>query len=388
MWDSTPEAIFCLAAWLSIVLLVHAYLIFPLSMMLLGFVRQRSVSTSSPSVSLIIPAFNEEVVIEEKIKNSLAIDYPNLEIIVASDGSQDRTAEICKKHKDIRLLDFEQRRGKASAVVDAVNASIGELTCLCDANVMFRPDALQRLVNKMSVDVGAVTGDVRLDSSSTSFGLAEAAYYQLERRVQQGESALGSVVGVDGGMYLVRREFVGDLPPDTVLDDFTISMYVLRSGMKVLYEPAAIADENATESAMSEYRRRTRIGRGAAQLLKRGVFPKATQPIRMGLFVSHKLLRWLSPFLLLVLLVSCVGLVSLNGAYWPLLLPWLVTGALAVLGVFVLSARKSMVIAAPFYFAFSQIAFGWGFVHGLLFSPSGVWARSERQKFVDQRPGT
>ena len=202
--------------------LVYTYLIFPMAMAIVG--RRRSGRLlrpeKLPTVSLIIPAHNEEGVIAQKIKNSQLIDYPNLEIFVASDGSTDRTNEIVSTFGgDVRLLDFADRRGKTSVVADAVAVSSGEILCLCDANVMFRPDALWRLVARLSSkDVGGVTGDVRLQSEQSSFGLAEALYYRLERRIHSGESNLGAVMGVDGGMYVIRRELFCELPDDTVLD--------------------------------------------------------------------------------------------------------------------------------------------------------------------------
>ena len=187
-----------------ITILVYTYLVFPVAMAIIGRRRPARLSRPEklPPVSLIIPAHNEEDVIAQKIKNSQSIDYPNLEIFVASDGSTDRTNEIVSAFGgDVRLLDFADRRGKTSVVADAVAASSGEILCLCDANVMFRPDALWRLAARLSSkDVGGVTGDVRLQSEQSSFGLAEALYYRLERGIHSGESNLGAVMGVDGGM--------------------------------------------------------------------------------------------------------------------------------------------------------------------------------------------
>ena len=162
---------------------------------------------------------------------------------------------------------------------------------------MFRPDALWRLVARLSSkDVGGVTGDVRLQSEQSSFGLAETLYYRLERRIHSGESNLGAVMGVDGGMYVIRRELFCKLPTDTVLDDFSISMHVLRSGKRLLYESTAIADENSTEFAMDEFLRRVRIGVGATQVICRGLMPRWSQPCRLILFASHKLcLLYTSP---------------------------------------------------------------------------------------------
>ena len=367
--------------------LVYTYLIFPMAMAIVG--RRRSGRLlrpeKLPTVSLIIPAHNEEGVIAQKIRNSQSIDYPNLEIFVASDGSTDRTNEIVSTFGgDVRLLDFADRRGKTSVVADAVAVSSGEILCLCDANVMFRPDALWRLVARLSSkDVGGVTGDVRLQSEQSSFGLAETLYYRLERRIHSGESNLGAVMGVDGGMYVIRRELFCKLPTDTVLDDFSISMHVLRSGKRLLYESTAIADENSTEFAMDEFLRRVRIGVGATQVICRGLMPRWSQPCRLILFASHKLLRWISPWLLLGLLVALIILSFYERFALLILLPGFVVAIVALVGALFPQLRRHWGVAIPFYFTLSQIALTWGMVRSLLFDSSGVWSRTARRPLFE-----
>ena len=367
--------------------LIYTYLVFPVAMAIIGRRRPARLLRPEklPAVSLIIPAHNEEYVISQKIKNSQSIDYPNLEIIVASDGSTDRTNEIVSTFgDDVRLLDFADRRGKTSVVADAVAVSSGEILCLCDANVMFRQDALWRLVARLSSkDVGGVTGDVRLQSEQSSFGLAETLYYRLERRIHSGESNLGAVMGVDGGMYVIRRELFCKLPTDTVLDDFSISMHVLRSGKRLLYESTAIADENSTEFAMDEFLRRVRIGVGATQVICRGLMPRWSQPCRLILFASHKLLRWISPWLLLGLLVALIILSFYERFALLILLPGFVVAIVALVGALFPQLRRHWGVAIPFYFTLSQIALTWGMVRSLLFDSSGVWSRTARRPLFE-----
>jgi len=365
--------------------LLYAYVFFPLAMACLGRREPSPLVRPDawPSVSLIIPACNEEKVIKQKIENSLELDYPNMKIVVASDGSTDQTVEIVRTFREVKLLDFDTRRGKSSVVADAVASTKSELLCLCDANVMFCPDALWRLVSRLTCQkAGAVTGDVRLQSEDSSFGLGENLYYQLERCIQQGESALNGVMGVDGGMYVIRRDLFGKLPADTILDDFSISMRVLRSGEKLLYEPTAIAHENSTELAMDEFRRRVRIGVGVSQVLCRGLLPRWCQPCRLLLFVSHKLLRWLSPWLLLGLLLASVALSFYECFAWLILLPGLALAGLALVGSLLPPLRQHWVVAIPFYFVLSQIALAWGMVYGLWFDSTGVWPRTSRKSFL------
>lgn len=374
---------------LCVTVLLYAYMAFPLLIILIGAKPrsppERPPDTELPSVTLIIPAHNEASVIEEKIRNSLAIDYPDLEIMVVSDGSTDDTVEICQRYDSVKLVAFEKRRGKSSVLADAVRLSRGRILCLCDANVFFRPDAMWRMVSHFSrADVGGVTGDVRLQSTASSFGLAESLYYRLERSIHRGESNLGAVVGVDGGMYAIRKEYFPRLPPDTILDDFTTSMHLLRTGKKLVYEPTAVADENATELAMDEYRRRVRIGIGAAQVLRRGWFPRISQPIRMWLFVSHKLLRWASPWLLLAVFLAALGLVASRPVMNWILVPAFAFIGLALIGTFSSAARKLWVVSVPFYFGLSQVAFAWGVVRGTFFRSTGMWEPTNRKALVDE----
>lgn len=369
-------------------ILVYAYIIFPVLMVLMGLRQQqrpqRLENSQLPLVTLIIPAHNEAMVIEQKIKNSLEIDYPHLEIIVASDGSTDETIEICRRHEAVNLLAFENQRGKSSVVADAVELSHGKILCLCDANVMFRPDALWRLVFHFSrKDVAGVTGDVRLQSEASSFGLAEALYYRMERSIHRGESNLGAVVGVDGGMYAIRKDLFPRLPADTILDDFATSMHLLRTQSCLLYEPTAIADENATELAMDEYRRRVRIGVGAAQVLRRGWIPRLRQPVRIWLFASHKLVRWLSPWILVSVFIASAALVVDEPILILVLAPGIVVALLALIGTFSPSARKHWGVAVPFYFGLSQVAFAWGMIRGMLFQTNGTWKRTTRRTMID-----
>lgn len=384
-----------LETWLMIfvtlgsVALVYAYLVFPILMTIIG---RRPVKQSSsgdlPSVSLIIPAYNEQEVIQEKVRNSLAIDYPNLEIVIASDGSDDATNDLVDEFEasNVRLLRFDQRRGKSSVLNDAIEQTTGEVICLCDANVLFQPDALRVLVPRlMEPGVGAVSGDVRLMSQDSSFGFAESLYYQLERGIQSGESKLGSMIGVDGGMYVIRRDLFCPLPPATILDDFTISINVLRSGNKVLYAPDAIAYENATESARSEFKRRLRIGSGAAQVVTRGIFPSFRQPLQLWLFLSHKLLRWISPLLLVVAILSLGRLSVDHTLSFVMLIGCIILLGLALLGSVSSRLRRHWLFSVPFYFVMSQIAMGLGLIKGLLFRQTAIWDPTERNSLKNAR---
>lgn len=374
------------AYWSAGMALAYTHLVYPALMALLGRRRpeaRHGGDAPLPKVSLLVPAYNEERVLAEKLENALSLDYPRdrLEIIVASDGSSDRTVEIARGfiERGVRLLAFEGRRGKASVMNDAVRAATADLLLLCDANVMFRPDALRRLVGWFSSPkVGAVTGDVRLASHDADFGAGESRYYRIERAIQCGESRVGSVMGVDGGMYLVRKQLVPSLPPDTILDDFVVSMRVIRQGYRVVYDPAAVADEGATALAAQEFRRRVRVMAGAVQSWKRGDWPRWSQPIETWQYVSHKLLRWLGPVWLALLLSANACLWTAHGWYRLSLCGQGAVYAAALAATASLAFRRTPAGGVVFYFCMSQVAMVAGLGRGLFNRQQVTWAKADR----------
>ncbi|MEE2937393.1 MAG: glycosyltransferase family 2 protein [Planctomycetota bacterium] len=394
---------------LCVFILGYVYLIFPLVMACIAqWVTsgeqgctaseqdEHSNNLDLPGVTLIIPAYNEASVIEQKLLNALALDYPGdrLEIIVGCDGGSDRTVSIAKSvaNPRIRILDFPERRGKAAVINDAVSQSKGDVLLLCDANVMFSADALRRLVATLKRDgVGAVSGDVQLDSAGSSFGAGESAYYRLERMIHRGESAIASMMGVDGGMYVLHKKLFHPIPADTILDDFTISMGVIRSGHRILYEPRAVATENATEYAKTEYQRRVRLSSGSAQVVLRGFFPSLSNPIDFWLFGSHKFLRWVSPFLIVIMVISACLLMLQDDEFG-----FVVFGRLVIIAVLMLTGiasavamsrrlRKTPCVAIPFYFLMSQVAIGQGILKGIRGHWNPRWERTTRASNAPQQ---
>jgi len=380
-----------IAFWTAAGLLGYVLLGYPLALVVLGFFcRRRKPGTAEPSVTLIIPVHNEQQVIQEKLENSLSLDYPRdkLQIVVASDGCTDGTVELARSYESrgIRVLAFPQRRGKAAVLAEAARQATGEVLCLCDANVMFRPDALKILAGRLAEpDVGAATGQVRIASDQSNFGEGESFYYHVERRLQLAESRVGSLMGVDGGMYVVRRELFDPPPPDTILDDFVVSVQVIRRGYRVAYEPRAVADENGTPAARQEWRRRVRIAAGAVQSIKRGHWPPLSRPVLLWQYLSHKALRWTTPIWLVVLLLGNVLLWSVNAFYQITLAAQLGVYLSAGLAAIWLRYRETRLGGIPFYFAMSNLAMGVGLVRGLLNRQPVTWEQARRSRLEPGR---
>lgn len=309
------EAIF----WVVFSLLFYIYFAYPLLLGFLALFRKKSTGLSEThelSVSLIIAAYNEEAVIGKKIENALMSDYPNvkLEIIVFSDASNDRTDEIVKSYtnKGVKLLRIEGRKGKTFCQNEAIEIADGEIVVFSDANSMYEPDAIGKLVMHFADSrTGCVVGELRYRSCGEENEIAvvgEAIYWRYEQVIKRLESQVASVVGANGSIYAMRKDLFEPLRPDAV-EDFVRPLKVLQRGYKVAYEPSAVAwEETASESA-KEFQRRVRIvNQSVYSIIKDTALLCLLNPFRYGMFAiqlwSHKILRWLSGIFLLMLAVT------------------------------------------------------------------------------------
>ncbi len=334
-----------------------------------------------PAVAMVICAYNEERIIRQKLENCLALEYPagKLRIVVVSDGSTDSTATLWRQFapQGIELIEQKPRRGKVANLNEVIPARSEEIIVLSDANVLYRSDAILRLVSRFrDPTVGCVSGKVVLRGTTESLSGGEADYYSLEWGMQERESELHSMVGVDGAMYALRRDLFPPCPPDTLIEDFVIAVGVARQGKRVVFEPGAIGWEAGPATVQEEFRRKVRIAAGAAQALARGNgWPIGAPPRFWFLFLSHKLLRWISPLIGLAILV--LSWVTRERA-----LPGIVLAAfLVVAALAVLRAVKAWIHPATnwaFYFLFGQAATSWGLIQGMLGRQSVLWAKADR----------
>jgi cellulose synthase/poly-beta-1,6-N-acetylglucosamine synthase-like glycosyltransferase len=311
----TAELLF----WLSLAFVVYPYAGYPALLFLLSKLFRRPIQRASiePSVSLLIPAYNEEKVIEAKIRNALALDYPadKLEIVVASDGSTDATNNIVARFTNsgrVRLLAFSPNRGKTAVLNDAVGCLRGEIVVLTDAASMLEPDAIRRLVACFADPrIGAVSGLYRIrNAAGARLGPQEDFYWQYETLLKRMESDVHSILGAHGALYAIRKELYPYPEPSIINDDYVIPVRIVGRGYRVCYEPEAIAWEEADE--MRGFSRRIRIMAGNfQQLLELPVLLRPPRPLPLFFFLSHKVARLAVPFALLVLLLSNAFLLAL-----------------------------------------------------------------------------
>ena len=289
----------------------------------------------TPSVSIIIAAYNEEQNIGQKIANIQSLDYPveSIEILVASDGSTDATNQIVRETEDprVRLLELP-RRGKAAALNDAVKACTGEILVFSDANSLFSPNSLRPLLRPFAdPSIGGVAGDQRYtqESAASSTDSGERSYWGFDRFLKLHESAAGNVISATGAIYAIRRRLFWSVP-EGVTDDFATSTAVIAQGWRLVFVPSACVYEPVAKQAADEFGRKVRVTtRGLRSLLARR---ELLNPLRYGFYscqlISHKWLRRLMVFPLIVLFVTSLllwnqGLVYRAAAGAQLTLYWL-----------------------------------------------------------------
>lgn len=357
-----------LAFWLAIALIVYAYIGFSLLIIIVARLKNRRVQQKpiTPRVSLIIPVWNEERAIAERLDNALSLDYPAgaLEIIVTSDGSDDNTEVIVSKYetRGVRLLSFP-RRGKIHALKDAVASATGEILVFSDANSMYKRDALRMLGrNFADPEVGGVCGNQiylkAKKADATSQG--EGMYWSFDKWLKRMESLTGSVVSAHGAIYAIRRSLYQPPASAAVTDDFAISTAVIEQGYRLVFEGEAIAYEEPTASAALEFGRKVRImTRGLRGVLLRR---RLLNPFRYGFYAlelfSHKVLRRLVPVFLLVLLGASFFLSARHNFYLAATVAQMLFYVLAALGYSLRRHRlgRLKVFYIPFFYCLANAA--------------------------------
>ena len=295
----------------------------------------------TPSVTVLIAAYNEGKVLREKLENCLELDYPEelLDIVVVSDGSTDSTEGIVKEFESrgIRLLVNEVNQGKATALNNGIENITSSIVVLSDANVMYQRDGIRNLVRHFADDnIGAVSGKVVLLNEGLSYSDGEDAYYAVEHNIQQLESNTGNLIGADGAMYALRRELYRPLLADTLLDDFVLSMGVIQQHKRLIFDPQALGFEKNTAEIASEFNRKVRIVAGGIQSLQRKtVWPPQGNTLTALKLTCHKVMRWIIGPVIVLFFVLTFLLGLLTGHWLLVFLP--IATALCVPAVHILN---------------------------------------------------
>lgn len=370
--------------WSLALIVAYVYIGYPLLLLILSKLRPAppvQKADITPTVSLIIPAYNEARVIARKIENTLALDYPRdkLEIIVASDGSTDGTNEAVRSFADqgVKLVALNPNQGKSSAQNQAVAVAQGDLLFFSDANVMLRPNAMRQVVSNLADDrVGCVIGQVTyLNEGDTSVSEGEGFYWRYELYLRQKESELGNFAMGSGPIMALRRKLFRPLDPN-VGEDFVLPIWSAISGYRVVYEPEAISEEILFQSSAAGMHK-TKVRVISKDL--RGLFTcKAIlNPFRYPLYawglVSHKLLRWLVPYFLIALFA--VNLLHMDQLFYRVTLALqIVCYGLALAGfLWQRHGKPPRVLGIPFSFCLVNVAALVGVARFAMGKKSGRW---------------
>lgn len=356
--------------WLALFLIFYAYVGYPLLIALISLLMNNRVKQKDiePSVTLLITAFNEEKDIADKLKNSLALDYPKdkFEILVASDGSTDATDEIVRSFENneagvrVVLHRVEGRVGKTATQNSAVKACIGEIIIFSDAASMYDRNAIRAFVrNYADPHVGAVSGMYTYEVvEGASTGLATKVFWNLENFIKSRQTKIKTITGCCGCIYSLRKELYTDLPA-TIISDLVEPLMILQKGYRIVFEPEANALEETAGKSVDEFRMRIRvIVRGMTGMLyARRLYNPFKYPFVSLQLISHKVMRWLVPIFCIVAFVTNALLAGSSLPYMLLIIGQILFYLMAAIGFFLeKQGIHKKIFYLPLYFCIVNIA--------------------------------
>ncbi len=344
-----------------------------------------------PPVTLIIAAYNEADFIEQKIANSLQLNYPEdqLQLLFITDGSNDVTPDIIKQYPRITLLHSDERRGKVAAMHRAMGFVNTPYVVFSDANTLLNKDSLINIVRHyQDPKVGGVAGEKKVIATTQdgTAGAGEGLYWKYESFLKQMDSDFYTVVGAAGELFSVKTDLYENPGATTLLDDFVISLRVCQKGYTVKYAADAFASETPSASLEDEQKRKVRIGAGGFQsmLMLLPLLNFFKYPRLSFQYVSHRVLRWaICPFLLpVILLLNIVLVIYEQGFIYQLILLLQVLFYAAAAGGWVLHKRniKSKLLYVPYYFLFINVCLYLGFVRFVKGRQTVLWEKAARAK--------
>jgi cellulose synthase/poly-beta-1,6-N-acetylglucosamine synthase-like glycosyltransferase len=384
-----PELLFF---WLPLMLLVYSYMGFPLLLLLLVGKKHNNTDTFNqtddlPTVSVLISVYNEEKSIEQRIRNIYATNYPlkKIEVLVGSDGSNDNTNYILKQLQDeypTLKVEIYGRIGKAGVLNQLYKHAANEILILTDAKVLISPHTIFQLVKHFkNKQIGIVGGNIiNKKYSPDGISIPEKAFMSYEIMMKYNEGVIwGVTIGVYGACYAMPRQLFKSFPAAWVVDDFFQNMQVLDLGKSAIIEKNALCYEEVPNQLEEEFRRKTRISVGNFQnlayfkhlLWKRG-------PLSFCFF-SHKLLRWIGPFLLLLVFISNCLLICKNLFYLYFFVIQAIALLIPIIDYFLRNIRRDIIILRfVTHFYLMNIALAIGFVKYLKGVKSNVWEPTKR----------
>lgn len=374
---------------------MHTYVFYPGFMHLLGLLspskKSKAVITSVwPSVDIIFAAYNEEAVIEQKLRSSFDTSYPQekLRVRVGSDASNDRTDQMIQKIQQdqpgLYFTRFEARTGKAQILNQLASESNADLIIFTDANIIFQPETISRLVAAIQDSSIGIAGGtlVYTQTNSRGISLQENSYLRFENSLKSLESRLlGCAMGAEGGCYIIRRELFSGIPANFYMEDFYITMHVLRQGYKVIMAEGTEVFEDVSVQSSEEYKRKVRISIGNFQNLKTYGSMILSRFFPVGLvFFSHKILRWITPMLLISMLMSVMFLAPTHPFFALFAGSYMVFIGLGLFGILFSQRGNAGWLKYPGHFLHMNLALLEGFFIFIKGVESNVWQPTKRNQ--------
>ena len=386
--------------WICLFLVVYTYLGYGVLLWLILkvkrlFVRNKAAAVLPlneelfPSVTLMICAYNEEEVIESKMANIRELNYPKdkLSVMWVTDGSNDRSNEMLAHYPEVKLVFSPERRGKAAAMQHGLRENTNNIVVFTDANTMLNQNAIREIVRQfMRENVGCVSGEKRVAAKQTGQAAAEGEglYWRYESTLKRFDSELYSAMGAAGELFAVRMDCYREAPSNALLDDFMISMLILKDGHRIAYTSEAYAMEYGSANMTEESKRKKRIAAGGLQSVwwLRSLMNPFRYPRVAFQFVSHRVLRWtITPVCLLALLPINIALVLMNAGwgYVVIALLQVLFYAAALAGcVLALRGKRNRLLYVPYYFVFMNLNVFMGVHYLMTHSTSGAWEKAKR----------
>lgn len=342
-----------------------------------------------PEVTLMICAYNEEDIVSMKMENTRQLNYPEgkLKVLWVTDGSTDSTNERLKAYRDVQVVFSPERGGKTAALNHGIRHVGTPLVVMTDANTLLNADCIRQVVRSfLNPKVGCVAGEKRVMARRKGEAVAEGEglYWKYESTLKRLDSELYSAMGAAGELCAIRTPLYRQMPHNTLLDDFVLSMLIVDDGYLIDYNPEAYAMEYGSASMQEESKRKRRIAAGGLQStwrLRRMLNP-FRRPLVAFQLLSHRVLRWtVTPFALVALVPLNVLLVLLGGG-------WLYTVLLLMQALFYAAAfagwmmertgRKNKLLYVPYYFLFMNLNVFKGIAYLQTHHKGGTWEKAKR----------
>lgn len=382
--------------WIGLFLIFYTYLGYGILLYIMVRIKELFTKPAHPllpdplpDVTLFIAAYNEEDIVASKMENCHALAYSKdkLKIVWVTDGSNDRTNELLEQYPDVTILFQPERKGKTAALNRGIQYITTPYVIFTDANTMLNKEAIHEIVRQFSnPKVGCVAGEKRVETKTAQGATAgEGIYWKYESALKALDFRLYSAVGAAGELFAVRTELFEQMPSDTLLDDFILSLRIAQKGYKIAYCKEAYATETASLNMKEEEKRKIRIAAGGLQSVwrLRSLFNIFRYGILSFQFVSHRVLRWtITPIILFLLIPLNIFLVCKGEFTYILLLLLQVAFYMMAYAGYIMEQKnvRNKLFFIPYYFSFMNINVIRGFFYLAGNKGNGAWAKAKRSQ--------